>query len=101
MKEIEVTPGLIIPAFQGPDNKVGIEASRHCPRGKVFLPDMMNYGYTQMSEGLEFMDEDGSVLCRVADKAQYEASAIAYRQFITIRRDTHCLIENLQEDSIW
>jgi hypothetical protein len=45
----------------------------------------------------EWMQEDGSVLNRVANKDAYEATMFIYHQLTTDQRNAHGVIEDLTE----
>jgi hypothetical protein len=58
-------------------NGIPLVADKYLPNGTMDLLDLNDWGLYQMSD-FEWMDGDGAVLTRVANKAAYEATLYKY-----------------------
>ena len=64
-------------SYTGGDREVALTADDLMADGKMFCLDLNNWKFYHMGD-FEWLDEDGAVLSRVADKAAYEATLTRY-----------------------
>lgn len=77
-------------------NTVSMVWDRDCPANTAFgltTARIQNY----RTSDWEFMQEDGAVLSRVANKDAYEATLFCYNEIATDARNAHCRISDLIE----
>lgn len=76
------------------DQTVGLLSDRFCPGNTAFLVCTEHLVWNKASDW-EWMDEDGAVLSRIANKDAYEATMFSYCELTTDRRNTHARINDL------
>ena len=76
------------------DQTVGLVSDRFCTGGTSFLICTDHLVWNKASDW-EWMDEDGAVLSRIANKDAYEATMFSYCTLTTDRRNTHARINDL------
>lgn len=75
--------------FKGPEfHGVGMVPDTECMRGEMFFLNM-NYINIFQQAGLQFMDDDGAILHRVADYPAYEATLYWFLEMGTRRCNVH------------
>lgn len=79
-------------------NGVPIVPDRHAPKHMLFGLDEPTLKYYQMSD-LEWLEEDGSVLNRIPDKASYEATGFLYRELANTDPKNSVRIEDLNDST--
>lgn len=77
-------------------NTVAMVWDKDCPSNKAFGLTTSRIQQYRSSDW-EFMDEDGSVLSRVANKDAYEATLFNYAELATDARNAHALVADLTE----
>lgn len=73
-----------------------ITRDRDIPDGTAFGLNTKHLFAPEMSDW-EFMDDDGAVLSRVANSTAYEATLVKFMDFVTDKRNAHCLVKNIAE----
>lgn len=76
--------------------EVGFTWDRDCPGNTAFGLDTEDLVEFQASDW-EWMDEDGAVLSRVANKDAYEATLFKYHELATDQRNAHVVVVDLLE----
>jgi hypothetical protein len=76
--------------------EAGLTRERDIPDGMAFALNTKHLFAPTMSDW-DFMDEDGAVFSRVADKHSYEATLYKFMDFATDQRNAHGLIKNIAE----
>ena len=78
--------------------ELGMVSDRDCPAETAFLLNTSHL-FHHVGSDWEFMDEDGAVLNRVADKDAYEATLFKYSELTTDQRNSHAKIVDLSGDN--
>lgn len=69
---------------------------KDCPQGTAFLLDTDHLTFNEASDW-EFMDDDGSILSRLANTDAYEFTLYKYAELTTDMRNAHGIILDLEE----
>lgn len=89
------TPG--VSGIDGQD--IGWYADHDCPNNQLYGLNFDALVTHQASEGWEWIDDDGSILSRVADQAAFEATLITSMEVACVRRNANFVIKDLTEAS--
>ena len=89
------TPG--VSGIDGQD--IGWYADHDCPNNQLYGINFDSLVAHQASEGWEWIDDDGSILSRVADQAAFEATLITSMEVAAVRRNANFVIKDLTEAS--
>lgn len=73
---------------------IPIVRDKHCPDGSIFILDTSTFTIFQNDEG-RWMDEDGAILHRVANRHAYEASWFRFLQLVCDTPNANCHIKDL------
>lgn len=69
-------------------NDIPIKVDPDMPNNNIYFLDTRELWIAQAGD-LDWMDEDGSILCRVANKDAYEATLYWYHNLVTSKRNAH------------
>ncbi len=92
--ELELDGGFRALSYNG----IPIIPDKDCPRHKIFGLDEPTLKFYQMSD-LEWMEEDGAVLNRVANQPLYEATLFLYRELASSDMRNNVLIDDIIDPS--
>ena len=76
-------------------NVSAIVADMHAPAGKLYGFNSDSFVWYITPQGFEWMDADGAMWSRVANKASYEASIVGFAEVGTKRRRDIMLVDDL------
>lgn len=76
--------------------EAGLTRERDIPDGKAFALNTSHLFAPTMSDW-EFMEEDGAVFSRVANKNAYEATLYRFMDFATDQRNAHGVVNSISE----
>ena len=88
--------GYEAPSVTTPNGTIGFVADRFNPENTAFVLNSAHLIEFVM-EDWDFMDDDGAVLSRVANKAAYEATLLKFHELATDMRNAHGRIDDLSE----
>lgn len=77
-------------------NDIPLIPDRHAPKYKIFGLDEPTIKFAMMSD-MEWMERDGSVLSRVANRPEYEATMFLYRQMYCTDPKNNVLLDNIND----
>lgn len=77
-------------------NDVAISKEKYAPENTIFLLNTEHFTLAQLADW-EWMDADGSILTRIADKAAYEAALTKYCELICKMPSAQAKITGIQE----
>ncbi len=83
-----------IPFIGGGGTEIPVVVDRDCPANSMFFLDTSHLTEFMASDW-EFMQEDGSVLFRVAGYDAYEFTLFKYAEIATDKRNAHGLLSNI------
>ena len=92
--KVELKSGYTALPISSGQATIGLLADRFCPGNTAKLlhtPDLVR----NRASDWEWMDEDGAVLSRIANKDAYEATMFLYEELTFSRRNAHAKIEAL------
>lgn len=69
---------------------------KDAPTGKIFFADESRIKFYRLSD-LEWMEEDGAILCRVPNKDAYGATAFLYHELGTTTRNAQTVLTGVTE----
>jgi hypothetical protein len=83
--------------FKGPEfHDVGLVPDTEAPRGYLWFLNL-NYFSIYQQAGLQFMDEDGAVLSRVANYPAYEATLYWFFELGARRCNCHARLKGINQ----
>lgn len=93
---VELKGGFSVPTVSAGSVTLPLLAERFAPANAAFILNTSRLTQHQSSDW-EFMDEDGSVLNRVANVDAYEATMFKYHEITTDQRNAHGVVEDITE----
>lgn len=90
------------PGISGMDGKeLGWYADYDCPANSLYGLNL-DEGLVchQVEEGWQWLDDDGSILSRVANKLAFEATIYTTMELACVQRNAHFVIQDLNEASL-
>jgi hypothetical protein len=92
----QLAGGFMAPTVSTPSGTIGFMTDRFCPANTGFaLSSQHLIEYVLMD--WDFMDQDGNILNRVANKPSYEATLLKFHEMATDRRNAHGRLDDLSE----
>lgn len=84
-------------SFASGGRDIPLVRERDVPESTAWGLNLSHVRRAVWSDGLEFVDEDGSVLRRVPDQLAYEFTAFSMQELYTDRRNVHFVADKLTE----
>lgn len=94
VNQVDLKGGFKGVAVSSGEVELGFISDRFAPATQIWAPHP-DYIHLRQAADWQWMDDDGSVLARVADRDAYEATTYQYSELTTDRRAAHGLIENV------
>lgn len=92
---VEVTPGFSAVTVSAGNYELPIVVDNFAPSNQVNIVNTAHLHHHVMGKPWSWMDRDGSVLSRVANKANYEFTLRCYSELTTDRRNAHAAVRDL------
>lgn len=93
----EVMPGFSAVQISAGNMELPVVVDNFAPSNQIHFVNTRHLHHHTMGKPWSWMDRDGSVLSRVANKADYEFTLKCYSELTTDRRNAHSAVRDLTE----
>jgi len=93
---LELKGGWTAMSYTGGQKEIALVTDKYVPEGKLFGLDLNDWMMAQMADW-NWLDRDGGMLSRVADRAAWEASLVKYCDIACQRPRGQFVMENITE----